>query len=184
MIPLGILSASSFAPGGVAAFDLLETQILTATAASVTFTGLGSYSDYKHLQIRVTARSTGTLSTGFMQMQANADTGNNYAIHALRGDGSSVTSYGFSGENRFFTEQLPNASDTANIFGAAVIDILDFSSADKNTTVRMLFGKHETASLIGLYSGLWNDTAAVTSLRLFIDNNFEIGSRFSLYGVK
>jgi hypothetical protein len=33
------------------AFDLLETTTLTTSASSVTFSGLGAYSDYKHLQI-------------------------------------------------------------------------------------------------------------------------------------
>lgn len=187
-IPLGILAVAG-ASGGVPAFERIETvSIVGSSTSSLTFSNLNTYTQYRHLQIRFTARSTGTLFTGFMQMRANADSAANYATHFLRGNGTNVASNGFTGETRFFSLHLPNASDTANIFAAGVIDVLDFASANKNTTVRMLSalddGDVSNVPTVRLSSGLWNNTAAVTSLTIFMENAFTAGSRFSLYGVR
>ena len=87
LIPLGFWAASG--GGAAGGFDLLESEILTSSASSVTFTGLDAYSDYEHLQIRFTDRadSFGTItSTNF---RLNSDSGTNYDIHQLFGDGSS-----------------------------------------------------------------------------------------------
>ena len=61
------------------AYDLLETTTLTSSASSVTFSGLGSYTDYKHLQIRMVIDSISDISVLFItlnsliQKRAHAD---------------------------------------------------------------------------------------------------------------
>jgi hypothetical protein len=79
------------------------------------------------------------------------------------------------------------ASNDTNSFGATIIDILDYASASKNTTLRTLSGSSTSSNpRIGLHSGLWNVTDAVTSITL-TDNeglNYTSSSRFSLYGIK
>ena len=178
LIPLGFWAASGGGAGGPA-FDLLESEILTSSA-SVTFTGLGAYSDYKHLQLRIVGGVTTT--GGFLnnfRIRLNSDSGVNYYTHQLQGDGSSVASSGFSFDSIQFHDTLARDS----LFGALVIDILDFSSTSKNTTLRGLGGGTNTSeNNIGLYSGLWVNTNAVTELDLY--DTYKAGSRFSLYGVK
>jgi len=182
---LGILNAQAVG-GGAAAYDLLESTILTSSASSVTFSGLGAYSDYKHLQIRAVGRTT---QYGGLWIQLNSDTGNNYARHRLNANGtnvtsSSATSQGYVNFDNVFVGAFQDA--TAQVYGAAVVDILDFSSGSKNTTLRALGGNRSTSyGMINFSSGLWNSTAAVTSIKLYDDAaNFTAGSRFSLYGVK
>jgi len=179
---LGILNAQAEA-AGAGSYDLLETQILSSSASSVTFTGLGSYSDYKHLQIRMTARTDRAAeATESIKLQFNSDTGSNYAAHFLTGDGSSVDSLGLT--NREFIFLVANATNaTANAFSGNVVDILDFSSTSKNTTVRDL---EALDSQIRLNTGFWNDTSAVTSIDLTPQTgaNLLTGCRFSLYGIK
>jgi hypothetical protein len=60
--PLGILSAAG-AGGGVAGdYELISSEILGTTAASVTFSSLGDYSStYKHLQIRAVCLAFGKI---------------------------------------------------------------------------------------------------------------------------
>lgn len=180
----GILASSGGAAGS---FDLLETTVL-GSAATVTFTGLGSYSDYKHLQLRMVTRSNST--TNNINITFNSST-TGYAWHRLWGNSSSVQSGNSTNENSIQLSQVLTPSDhTANAFSSQVIDILDFSSSSKNTTIRALGGNHSssgggTSFLIGLFSGLWNNTAAVTSISLTVSGgNFAANSRFSLYGVK
>ena len=183
-IPLGILDF----PTAAGAYDLLETQVLTSSAASVTFTGLDSFSDYENLQIRAVARrDLATTGNYNVEIVLNNDTGNNYAYHYLQGNGSSVTSSrGTSTDDILILDWMPSGNETANAFGAAIIDILDFSSSSKNTTIRALAGANTSNNEIGLYSGLYNSTDAVTEVRLeiFGSSNFVTGSRFSLFGVR
>jgi len=184
---LGLLGAASFVEAA-GAFDLLETQILASDSSSVTFTGLGSYSDYNHLQIRSLQRSTNSLNNlSNVDLRFNSDTGSNYSMHWLEGDGSSVYSTGFSSQTLIaISRSLPRDGTTSNSFGASVIDILDFSSSNKNTTIRVLAGVHTATRFnIALTSGSWINTNPVTQITLTPSlADFLAGSRFSLYGVK
>jgi len=186
---LGILNSQAAGAGGAGAYDLLETTELTSSASSVSFTGLDSYTDYKHLQIRMTARSTraGENIDG-VGLQFNSDTGSNYADHYLRGNGSTVSSSADSNQTDITLLHLPAANNSADIFGAMVIDILDFSSASKNTTTKTFSGVNGAAEFVYLQSGLYVNTAAITSLNMFClfgtSPEFGTNSRFSLYGIK
>ena len=178
---------SGNAPLSLGAFDLLETTTLTSSASSVTFSGLGAYSDYKHLQIRWVGRGDASVTYSNAAMRVNGDAGSNYAKHDLRGDGSSVSSNGSAGGSSFYIGNVPFGSSTANAFGAAVIDILDFASTSKNTTFRVLSGD-TIAPQVTLSSGLYVSTSAVTSVTMFASftagRNWDTNSRFSLYGSK
>jgi len=182
---LGILNSQAAGGGaGATDFDLLETTTLASAASSVTFSGLGSYSDYKHLQIRTLQRTTGTgTGVGDIIINFNSDTSASYARHRLGGNGSSV----FSGASTSVTsltygQTTPRDGEPAGVFGSGVMDILDFSSTNKNTTTRFFTG---ALNHIRLFSGLFFKTDAITSIT-FADQagDFATGSRFSLYGVK
>lgn len=184
MLLLGVLAAQ--AEGAVAAasdYDLLETEILTGTQSSVTFSSLNSTygSTYQHLQVRIVARSNRAANTDSIDLVLNGAT-TNYRYHALRGSGSAVAS--FTGTPAYIdTSFIPAASDTANSFGPKVIDILDPFSTSKNTTTRTLWGQASNETWIGLFSGGWFDTSAVDSIALECNTgSFITGSRFSLYG--
>jgi hypothetical protein len=78
-----------------------------------------------------------------------------------------------------------NVSPSANQYGAMVIDILDPFETTKNTVIRALGGF--ASSEISLNSGVWLNTAALTSLtfsKYGENGGYETGSRFSLYGIK
>ena len=179
---LGILSAAG--AGGVAAvsnYELIETQILGSAQASVTFSSLGTYSStYKHLQIRGTAKTNQGAIFDLIKVQLNGDTGNNYARHSLLGNGTSVSSGAVSSTS--FVNFAAQGNTTANVFGGFVFDILDAYSTTKNKTTRALAGVTE----IRLSSGLWANTASITSVTLSPEfgSLFIAGSRFSLYGIK
>lgn len=172
--PLGILAASGVAAG---AFDLLETQVLTGNQASVEFTNLNSSygSTYQHLQIRLVSLSTA--DTWYRLQLNNATSG--YYSHRLIGEGSiSSAAYGSTATGM----DLFGLTGTSSTPGRAVIDFLDPFESSKNKVVRSITAGPNT---IGLISGSWNSTAAVTSIKINnIDGNFAQFSRFSLYGLK
>ena len=190
LIPLGFLASS----GGVAGdFVLLETQVLGSAEANVTFSGLSAYaSDYKHLQVRVAARSSATGHVIGLRLRlgtTSIDEGANYSNHQLYGLNGSVGSGGFANTSFMFASAIAGASAPASAFGAVLIDLLDPFETTKNKTSRALGGYAGSSStdqaFIGLESGSWRNTSAVGQLRLILaSGNFVENSRFSLYGIR
>ena len=183
-ILLGILNAQAEA-AAVGDYDLLETEILTSSQSSVSFTGLSSYTDYKHLQLRVVARVTESTSIRQQIMRFNGDSGANYSQHILLGDGSSVASGSGTDRTSGLAFYIDGGASPTGAFGAGVIDILDAYSTTKYKTTRSLGG--QTGSpILNLGSNSWRNTAALTSIEIFTEssNTYAAGSRFSLYGIK
>jgi hypothetical protein len=123
-----------------------------------------------------------------MTMRINGDTSGSYANHLLFGNGSSVASAAnASGLSYFRNLRIAGNDFTSSGYAAMTMDILDLNSTSKNTTVRHLIGLAGNYNEIGLGSGLWLNTAAVTSVTFFMaitSTNFVGGSKFSVYGIK
>lgn len=186
LIPLGILAASGSAPTGD--YELISTTIVSGTSTSaITFNVSSFASTYKHLQVRLVGRS-GEATTGIYDLliRFNGDTGSNYSGHNLRGTGSAVQSNALTSFTYILNEStFPGNSNTANIFGSAVIDILDPFSTTKNTTTRSLGGHNSSTSRLYLGSGAYYSTTAVNSITVGpTAGSILAGSRFSLYGIK
>ena len=79
-----------------------------------------------------------------------------------------------------------SANSTANCFGVAVIDILDYANTNKYKTYRSLTGGDANGSgQVLLRSSNWRSTSAVTSMTLYPGvGNFTQYSSFALYGIK
>lgn len=153
-------------------------------AANVEFTSIPS--TYTHLQIRATLRSNRSATADSVLWRVNADSGSNYTIHSLNGDGTAASpdaginlTYGY-----YFNP--PAASATSGIFGVGVIDILDYANTNKFKTFRTLHGVDTNgAGTIQFTSSLWRSTSAITSIKFESQNAANISqySHFALYGV-
>ena len=170
-------------------FELIDSVFLASAATSITFNNLNQYAtQYKHLQIRFTARSTNTDTNWWSIMtEINGDTGSNYAFHRLVGNGSVVTSEGSSSTSLPRNSYLLTSFST-NGFNGGVMDILDPYSTVKNTVLRTFSGvTGPSRTFVELNSVFWNNPASMTSIKFFIQSggaNFQAGSRFSLYGIR
>lgn len=178
---LGILASSRLAFEPAGAYDSLATVTLSASATSVTFSGIPS--GYKHLQIRMAALTTA--STIQPQMRFNGDTGANYSRHSLYGDGGSAAAYGLASVNQLVIGGLATGMDATYPY-SCIIDILDYSSTSKNKTMRSLSGTDRNGSgEIGLHSGVWMNSAnGITNLSIISTGTYNTNSTFALYGVK
>jgi hypothetical protein len=168
------------------AYESIQTVTVGAgNQASISFTSIPS--TYKHLQIRAINRSTRASAFGYWNMSFNSDTTNaNYFWgHNLAGSGASAYADTF-GSAPGIVVQMPGASQSANMFGATVIDIPDYGNTNKNKTTRTLNGHDFNGSgYMILSSGLWMSTAAITSITFTDQNaNFAQYSSFALYGIK
>jgi hypothetical protein len=155
-------------------------------AASIAFTSIPS--TYTHLQVRGIARSL-EANTGVdvQYLRFNSDTGSNYAWHQLVGNGSSASAAAGTSTSFARGGYIALNSEPANVFGAVIIDILDYKNTNKNKTVRILSGTeyNNTNGGISFNSGLWQNTNAITSIRLQPSAaNFAQYSQFVLYGIK
>jgi hypothetical protein len=150
-------------------------------SSSISFSSISS--SYKHLQIRAIGRDAG--ANGEYKMEFNGDTTTtNYYLHNLYGDGATANA---SKANNNTVAPLVYSGQTANAFEAIITDILDYANTSKNKVSRTLAGKDLNGSgFIGLYSNLWNNTAAVNSIVLKVvgGTNFAEFTQFALYGVK
>jgi hypothetical protein len=165
-------------------------SIATVTVGSggqstITFSSIPS--TYQHLQIRYTSRVNVADTGENIWLRFNGDTGNNYSYHYILGDGSSASSAGSGSFTRILSGRTAGNNTTANVFGASVIDILDYANTNKNTTARTLTGLENNGSgVVFLESGGWFNTSAVTSITLAetSGNSFVQYSQFALYGIK
>jgi hypothetical protein len=184
---LGIMASSRPAFELVGSYDSLATVTLSATAPTITFAGIPS--GYKHLQIRVMARSGRANSGGgdWLSVRFNGDTSSSYSYHQVYGNGSIASAQSASSQTYGFTERIADAGATSGLFGVIVMDILDVSSTNKNKTLRYLGGYDMNGSLgsVMLGSSAWYNTAAITSITLgSLNGDLQIGSTIALYGVK
>jgi hypothetical protein len=178
-----LVGNDAFSPG---AYELISTQVLASAAASVTFSSIPQ--TYKHLQLRFSVHTTTASADNFgMNLTLNASS-TGYARHVLYGDGSSVGSFGATSESNIQLYRVVSGGtlDGGARFGAGVVDVLDYASSSKNTTIRSLHGATNLASnFVNLQSGLWVNTSAVTSTTLTsASGDFTANSRFSIYGIK
>jgi hypothetical protein len=183
---LGILdSGVTGGGGGGFIYDSIETVTVGSGGASdVTFSSIPA--NYKHLQIRYIAQSAGY---GRIQFNSNT-TGSNYYSYYLSGTGTNPVSAGNLPGSTYssLVWSIQNFSTTTNTFNAGIIDILDYTSTNKNKTVRILQGVDKNGSGdVELSSGLFSATpAAVTSIKLFphAANTWLQYTQFALYGIK
>jgi|694.fasta_scaffold11650_14 hypothetical protein len=181
-----------YSPAAAGAFDLLETVTVgSGGQATISFSNLNSTygSTYQHLQLRVMLRSTRSDTDSIYYLQFNGDsTSGNYRAHFLRGTGSAVSSETVTSSypnGIIIFGGLPAATNTSNLFGGGIIDILDPFETTKNTTTRALVGQSGSFSRVALESGVWLNTAALTSITLDdVFGNFVQYSRVSLYGLR
>lgn len=169
-----------------ASYFPITTTTLASATASVTFSSIPS--TYTHLQIRFLARTARANQEDNIQLRFNSDSGSNYAAHVLYGDGASAGAFSDGTSISFNTRSVVAAASSASgVFGSGVIDILDYANTSKNTTVRSLSGYDANGSgQARLSSGLWMNTAAVTSVTIVSANaaNLSAYSSFTLYGIK
>ena len=197
-IQLGLIgSFAAAAPAG--AFESIATVTAAGGETSISFSSIPA--TYKSLQIRATYRDTDDTQTrgGIgLGIRVNNDDQGNYAKHYLRSlnSTSQLVQAGGTATSAFRTMwnlvhggMYSGGSNTSN-YGVSIIDFIDYDSTSKNKTMRAFTGEDNNVATssftgVGLESGLWTNTAAITDLTFYPGAvAFASGSTFSLYGIK
>jgi len=185
-MPFGLgFFATTGAGAAAGAYELIQTQLISSSTSSLTFSSIPS--TYKHLQIRATIRTDRAGNQDdLMMVRLNGDTGSNYAAHAMYNGSSQVQTLSQTSQTYWRALYVNGSGAATNAFAGLIMDILDYGVTTKNTTMRALNGGHEY-NWIALASGVWMNTAAVTSITFnmpLTSANFVSGTRFSLYGIR
>lgn len=159
--------------------SIMTTTVGAGGTSTITFSSIPS--TYKHLQIRY-INTTSTVNQN-LYITFNSDTGSNYSWHRLFGDGSSAIAD--AGSTTTYM-QIGRSGGNSTSFAGGVMDVLDYSTTSKYKTARSLYGTDQNGSgLIFLASGLWQNTAAVSTITFTpASGNFAQYSSFALYGIK
>lgn len=158
---------------------LIAKQILSTTAASVSFTGIpGTFSD---LSLLATARSnTNGSGVDYFFIRFNGVSTNLSGRSLYAQNSSTVVSITFAPYGR-----LTESTFTANTFASTSIYIPNYAgNTNKSFSVDTAQENNSTAQLIDIVAGLWSSTAAITQVDLVPNvGSFASGSSFFLYGI-
>lgn len=186
---LGIWASQNYSRNPLNGFVSIATTTVGAGGVSeVNFTNIPQI--YKHLQVRAILRSTRSANSDGPQFRlgnGSVDTGANYALHFVKGDGSAASSNAATSITALGLGDFPAANRTSGIFGAFVLDILDYQNTNKFKTTRALNGYDSNgAGDLRFISGLWRSTSAINTIKFYpeIGPNFAQYSSFALYGIE
>lgn len=158
----------------------ISAQTVTSAVASVTFSSIPStYTDL----IMVCSVFT-TTTTASVNVQFNNDTGSNYSYSVLDGDGTTSSS-----NRQTNTTAIQVAAWSSNLGSTlfpspAILQVNNYSNTTTNKTALIRSTAYgATTNCVDAFVGLWRNTAAINTIKLS-SSNFQIGSTFSLYGIK
>lgn len=180
-ISLGIFASANQSAAATSYESISTVSVGSGGAANVTFTNIPN--TYEHLQLRYITRNN--VGAYYVRLQFNNDTtAANYSYHELNGNGSAVSASAGASSQYIY---LPRNTDSgSSIFGAGVVDILDYKNTNKNKTVRAVGGYDANGSgVVDFTSGGYYQTTAISSIQLtVITGSYQQYSQFALYGIK
>ena len=182
---LGIIASSITGNLVTNSFESIATASGTGSSGIITFSSIPS--TYKHLQLRTLMRNTGSGSgEQSVLITMNSDTGANYATHRLTGNGSSAGAQSYTSGTAIVPYFNPENGAASNVYGVYVIDLLDYANTSKNKTIRLFGGvDYNGSGTVGLISGAWFNTNAITSITLTSGGgNWTTAAKFALYGIR
>jgi len=165
-----------------ATYEPIATTTLSTTATTVSFTSIsGAYTD---LVLVANVQRATTAENPSLTLRFNSDTGTNYSMTNLLGNGSSASSSRQSTQNMMNFSYFSMAS-AANTFSTYILNVMSYSNS---TTYKTVVGRSGDAGA-GTQAtvGLWRSTSAITSIIVTNDGsptNFASGSTFTLYGIQ
>lgn len=179
---LGTIASSTRQGQSTDAGAMFPITTFTVASATSTLSFSNIPSTYRHLQIRGVALSS---TTPRLNIRFNGDTGSNYAVYVLEGNGS--TPFRQADVNLTSAYVFINGFYTANQPQPFVIDILDYKSTTNFKTLRALTGGHNNSGgNVALNGAIWrNASTAISSITLLTNGGtFSEFSSFALYGIK
>jgi len=155
----------------------IATITLGSSQASVEFTSIsGVYTDIVlvcNYAVNTTDRNT--------YIQFNADTGTNYSMTQMLGNGTTASSIRYSTRPKIYLTD--SAMSTSTRGNACLVNIQNYSNS--TTFKTCLIRQNRGDSYVEAIVGLWRNTNAITGILISSDGaSLLSGSTFTLYGIE
>ena len=159
-------------------YEPIATTTLGSAAASITFSSIASSWTDLRLVLIGTSSAGGT---GYIRF--NSDSGTNYSVTFLRGNGSAASSV--RSTNR--TELIFNGDTgiSTTIPNMALVDVFSYTASTNKTALLTSEEDANGSGSVERMVGMWRNTSAITTITLSLSGgNFASGFTATLYGVK
>jgi hypothetical protein len=161
-------------------YQLIQTQTLTGSASSVTFSNLPQ--NFTDLLLKISVRSSQSGAyADYGTINFNGST-SNFSYKDVYGNGSTASTTG--GSTSLIMVYQGNAG-TANVFGNIDFYIPNYTSSNyKSFSIDSVVENNATTGYTTITAGLWSSTAAITSITLSpASGTWSTNSSFMLYGI-
>lgn len=149
-------------------------------AADIEFTNIpGTYTD---LCIALSLRYSYATGWDNSKIEFNSSS-SNLSSRGIYGNNTTVGNGNWPSAIYLFQ---PGSSATSSTFGNCLVYIPNYtSSKNKSVSVDYVSENNSTDGILGITSGLWSNTAAITSVKFTpVSNNYVQHSTATLYGIK
>ncbi len=159
---------------------LLSTTTFNDTVATYTISSIsGSYKNLRIVGTNLQGATTGASDT--IRFRFNGDTGNNYSMAGEANVAGTPTAIGSRQNSSLFTTGsgatvLGRTGDSSGDFGYFDMTVFNYASSTERKNAVFMGGSNNGFSARHYtYTGLWNDTSAITSLTFLATDNFKSG---------
>lgn len=159
-------------------FEAIQSQTLTSAISTVSFTGIPQ--TYTHLQLRMT---TTTTTSGRIQMTWNSNATANQATEWMYGNATTSNGDYATG----LTYLAVGYTDGSSYPNYTVCDIPSYTNTTLNHSFKSFNGysNNTSSSWVAQFVGSTQSSSAINRIDLVANSgNFNIGSTFTLYGIK
>ena len=166
-------------------FELISSVTVSTPANSITLSSIPA--TFTDLVLQMSLRTDRADTGDNVGLRFNSST-SGYSDRRLYGFGSGVGSD--TGSSSFLRiGRIDAANNTASTFSNGSLYIPNYAgSTNKSVSFDSVMENNATASYQELQAGLWSNTAAITSIQLYLVDagflNFVANSTVYLYGVK
>ncbi len=159
-------------------YDNIATTTLGSATSTITFSSIPS--TYTDLRIVLVGSLSGGGNWG--NLRFNSDSGSNYSVTILRGNGSAASSARQSNATEILYQWQATSSSSDLVFHS--FDIFSYAGSTNKTVLFSLSQDANGGGDVERNVGLWRSTAAITSVNLISSSTWNIGTTATLYGIK
>ena len=167
-------------------YTLISSNVLSSSAASVTFSAIPS--TYTDLVLRSSVRSTYASAYDALVVSINGTSANNSYTWILGSGASAVSGRDQYGANRAYLGSVNGSTSTSNTFASSEWYLSNYAgSTNKTSSAASAFENNISSGdvYVGAIANLYSNTTAITSLTAkAYFGNLASGSSFYLYGIK
>jgi len=164
-------------------YSLIEAKTLSSDTASISFTSIPA--TFTDLLVFISSRTNAGITSDEARITFNNNT-SSYSWKMLYSSGSGAFGANDASDPEIPGIQMPGNNATASTFSVNSIYIPGYASSNyKSVSIDSTQEDNVTTAYIKMVTGLWSNTAAITSIQVFgATGSFVPYSTFYLYGIK